>query len=313
MNARIAIVTGVTGQDGQLASRLLVEKGYRVIGLSRAGRASPALDIETIAWDPTDQAATETLLEHVQPDEFYNFAAFSSGSGMYDRPSELGDVNGLAVARILEAIRKVSPATRLCQASSSELFGSPEHAPQDERTPLRPRSPYGAAKLYAHAMIDVYRCHHRLFACSAILFNHESPLRGPAFVTRKIASAAARAKLGRLDVLALGNLEARRDWGYAGDTVEAMWRMLQAEAPDDFVIATGRSHSVRDLCAYAFSHVGLDYRNFVTESADEFRPAEPVEIVGDAGKAARVLGWQPTIDFATLVRMMVDAELAVID
>jgi GDPmannose 4,6-dehydratase len=313
VSAKTTIVTGITGQDGQMAARLLLEKGYRVIGTSRSGRGPTGLDVPVVAWDLIDPSVIEGLLQTEQPQELYNFAAFSSGAGMYDRPLEIGDINGLAVGRILEAIRAASPHTRFAQASSSELFGLAQQTPQNESTPFRPRSPYGAAKLYAHAMIDIYRERYGVFACSAILYNHESPLRGPAFVTRKIARAAAEAKVGRLERLSLGNLEARRDWGYAGDSVEAMWRMLQAEAPADYVVATGRTHSVRDLCACAFGHVGLDYRSFVTEDPDAFRAAEPVEIVGDAGKAARVLGWLPKVGFEEMVRMMVHAELRAIE
>ena len=313
MSTKTAIVTGITGQDGQLTARLLLRKGYRVVGTSRSGGGPAALDVPTMAWDLIDYSVIEALLHKEQPAEFYNFAAFSSGAGMYDRPVEIGDINGLAVGRILEAIRTVSPRTRFAQASSSELFGVPQKAPQDELSPFRPRSPYGAAKLYAHAMIDIYRERYGVFACSALLYNHESPLRGAAFVTRRITRAAAEAKVHRLKCLSLGNLEARRDWGYAGDSVEAMWRMLQAEEPADYVVATGRTHSVRDLCACAFGHVGLDYRSYVTENPEAFRAAEPVEIVGDASKAARLLGWHPQVGFDELVRMMVDAELSAMD
>lgn len=313
MSNRTAVVTGITGQDGQHAARLLLDKGYRVVGTGRSGTAPAGLDVTVVVWDLNDQPVLETILRREQPAEFYNFAAFSSGAGMYDRPVEIGDINGLAVARMLEAIRKISPHTRFCQASSSELFGVPETSPQNEQTPFRPRSPYGAAKLYAHAMIDLYRARYGLFACSAILYNHESPLRGAGFVTRKVARAAAEAKAGRLETLSLGNLSGRRDWGYAGDSIEAMWLMLQADEARDYIVATGRAHSVRELCEAAFGHVGLDYAKFVVEDPQAFRVAEPVEIVGDAGKAERLLGWRPQVDFQQLVEMMVDAEVAAIE
>lgn len=312
MTGRTALVTGISGQDGQLAARMLLAKGYRVVGTGRRGGAGEdGSKVVVEPWDLRDAGAFAAILGRHRPAEIYNFAAFSSGAGMYDRPVDIGDINGLAVARMLEAIREISPEARFCQASSSELFGQPETSPQDERTSFHPRSPYGAAKLYAHTMVNIYRERYGLFACSAILFNHESPSRGPGFVTRKVTQAAARAKLGRLRSLSMGNLAARRDWGYAGDTVEAMWRMLQAEAPGDYVVATGRTHSVRDLCAAAFGHVGLDYRDYVVEDAAAFRDAESVQLVGDATRAAERLGWRPSIDFETLIRMMVDADLAI--
>ena len=307
---KTALITGVTGQDGHFAAGLLRGKGYRVVGTSRNGRTSPDLDIEVVAWDLTDQATIEAILGRYRPAEIYNFAAYSSGAGMFDRPVDIGDINGLAVARLLEAIRKVTPHARFCQASSSELFGDAVSSPQKEDTPFNPRSPYGAAKLYAHSMINIYRARYGIFACSAILFNHESPLRGSGFVTRKVANAAARAGAGLLKTVSLGNLDARRDWGFAGDTVEAMWRMLQTDEAGDYVVATGVTHSVRELCACAFGRVGLDYRDFVVEDPDAFRSAEPAQLVGDASKATNVLGWQPSMGFHDLVRLMVDAELA---
>ena len=309
---KTALITGVTGQDGHFAARLLRGKGYRVVGTSRAGRTPPDLDIEVVAWDLTDQATIEAILGHYRPAEIYNFAAYSSGAGMFDRPVDIGDINGLAVARLLEAIRKVTPHARFCQASSSELFGDAVSSPQKEDTPFNPRSPYGAAKLYAHSMINIYRARYGIFACSAILFNHESPLRGSGFVTRKVANAAARAGAGLLKTVSLGNLDARRDWGFAGDTVEAMWRMLQTDEAGDYVVATGVTHSVRALCACAFGHVGLDYRDFVVEDPDAFRSEEPAQLVGDASKAATVLGWKPSVGFEALIQMIVDAELAVL-
>lgn len=297
-------------------AELLQQKGYRVIGLVRnTETAEQKLNdfsvkvAELIAWDMLHQEALETLLAEYKPDEVYNFAAYSSGSGMYDEPVNMGEINGLAVTRILEAIRKVNTKIKFCQASSSELFGEAEESPQSETTRFNPRSPYGAAKLYAHSMINIYRKKHGLFASSAILFNHESPRRGMGFVTRKITHEAAKIKLGLATELLLGNLDARRDWGFAGDYVFAMWKMLQHNRADDYVISSGQTHSVRELCETAFSHLGLDYRDYVRESRDAFRQAEKVELVGNSARARTELGWQPEVDFTTLITMMVDADL----
>ena len=313
---KTAIVTGVSGQDGSYMAELLQQKGYRVIGLVRnTETAEQKLNdfsvkvAELIAWDMLHQEALETLLAEYKPDEVYNFAAYSSGSGMYDEPVNMGEINGLAVTRILEAIRKVNTKIKFCQASSSELFGEAEESPQSETTRFNPRSPYGAAKLYAHSMINIYRKKHGLFASSAILFNHESPRRGMGFVTRKITHEAAKIKLGLATELLLGNLDARRDWGFAGDYVFAMWKMLQHNRADDYVISSGQTHSVRELCETAFSHLGLDYRDYVRESRDAFRQAEKVELVGNSARARTELGWQPEVDFTTLITMMVDADL----
>ena len=313
---KTAIVTGVSGQDGSYMAELLQQKGYRVIGLVRnTETAEQKLNdfsvkvAELIAWDMLHQEALETLLAEYKPDEVYNFAAYSSGSGMYDEPVNMGEINGLAVTRILEAIRKVNTKIKFCQASSSELFGEAEESPQSETTRFNPRSPYGAAKLYAHSMINIYRKKHGLFASSAILFNHESPRRGMGFVTRKITHEAAKIKLGLATELLLGNLDARRDWGFAGDYVFAMWKMLQHNRADDYVISSGQTHSVRELCETAFSHLGLDYRDYVRESRDAFRQAEKVELVGNSSRARNELGWQPEVDFTTLITMMVDADL----
>jgi GDPmannose 4,6-dehydratase len=307
-----AIITGAAGQDGWYLSQFLVEKGYRVVGTTRdvvgaQARAHPSAEL--VKWDMKDAAAFTALLRDVRPTEIYNLAAAASGAGMYDDPVGIGDINGLAVARMLEAIRTVDPSIRFCQASSSELFGQPLESPQSESSTFRPRSPYGAAKLYAHEMVGIYRRRHDLFACSAILFNHESPRRGPDFVTGKVAEAAARISLGLADELVLGNLDACRDWGFSGDYVQGMWSMLQADGADDYVIATGESHSVRELCDLAFGHVGLDYRNHVREGAEAFRSSEPLPLVGEPSKAKRQLRWSPKIDLPRLVRMMVDAEL----
>jgi GDPmannose 4,6-dehydratase len=312
----IALITGITGQDGSYLAELLLAKGYHVIGAVRdsqiAKKSLPTMlknSVEQIAWDMLDQRRMKEVLIEYRPTEVYNFAAYSSGAGMYDDPVGVGEVNGLAVMRILEAIREVDAKIRFCQASSREIFGEAIESPQTEDTPANPRSPYGAAKLYADSMIRIYRQHYGLFACSAILFNHESPRRGLCFVTRKITQEAAKIKLGLAKELHLGNMDAQRDWGYAGDYVRAMWLMLQQEQPDDYVVATGKAHSVRELCEFAFSHLGLDYRDYVREDASAYRPVEPVALVGSADKANRILSWKPEVEFKELVHMMVDADL----
>ena len=296
-------------------AELLLAKDYRIVGTARdAQKATAALPpgladrIEVVDWNMHDSENMVKVLARYQPTEFYNFAAYSSGAGMFDDPVAIGEVNGLAVVRMLEAIRTTDPTIRFCQASSSELFGEATESPQSERTPFQPRSPYGAAKLYAHQMIRIYRQHYGLFACSAILFNHESPRRGLGFVVRKVTHEAAKIKLGLAQELRLGNLDARRDWGFAGDTVRAMWLMLQAPHADDYVVATGETHSVRELCEYAFDTLGLNYRDYVREEASDYRPAEPILLVGRADKAKHVLGWTPEIGFSELVSMMVDAD-----
>ena len=313
---KTALITGVCGQDGCYLAEQLLADGYRVLGTARDMRASaqglpPPLRerVELVQWDLRDQGAIEELLSRHQPAELYNLAAYSSGSGMYDDPVGIGEINGLAVARILEAMRVAAPQTRMCQASSREIFGAATHSPQSEATPVDPRSPYGAAKLYADAMIRVYRRHHDLYACSAILFNHESPRRRLEFVTRKIAHEAARIKLGLSNSLALGNLDAMRDWGYAGDYMRAMRLMLRQPSADDYVLATGEVHSVREFCDCAFGHLGLDYRDYVRGDGAAFRSAEPALLVGDSAKARARLGWQPQVGFRELVAMMVDADM----
>jgi GDPmannose 4,6-dehydratase len=311
-----ALILGVAGQDGIYLAELLLSRGYRVVGTARdLGRARAALAppmrdrVELVEIDLHDLREFPALLARHAPGEVYNLAGYSSGAGMFEDPAGMGIVNGVAVTHLLEAIRQAAPRARFCQASSSEMFGETDVSPQTEDSPLRPRSPYGAAKLYAHAMLRIYRQRHGLFACSAILFNHESPRRGPGFVTRKVASGAARIKLGMAKELRLGNLEARRDWGFAGDTVRALWLALQAPTPDDYVVATGETHSVRDLCERAFDHLGLDYRVYVREDPSDFRPAEQIQLVGNAAKAKRQLGWAPEVGFDDLVAMMVDAEM----
>lgn len=311
-----AIITGLTGQDGLYLAELLLAKGYRVIGAVRDGQiAKEALpvelknSVELVAWDMLDQRCMNEVLSEYRPTEIYNFAAYSSGAGMFDDPVGVGEVNGLAVARILEAIREVDSKIRFCQASSREIFGEAVESPQTEATPTNPRSPYGAAKLYADSMIRIYRQRYDLFGCAAILFNHESPRRGLGFVTRKITHEAAKIKLGLATEIHLGNLDAQRDWGFAGDYVRAMWLMLQQECADDYVVATGKVHSVRELCELAFSRLGLDYRDYVREDASAYRPVEPALLVGSAAKANTELSWKPEIGFSELVHMMVDADL----
>lgn len=311
-----ALITGITGQDGSYLAELLLAKGYRVIGAVREGQnAEESLSeglrghVDLTAWDMLDQRHMVEVLAEYRPVEIYNFAAYSSGAGMFDDAVGVGEVNGLGVARILEAIRAVNAKMRFCQASSREIFGEADESPQTESTVTNPRSPYGAAKLYADSMIRVYRQRYGLFGCSAILFNHESPRRGLNFVTRKITHEAAKIKLGLAKELHLGNLAAERDWGFAGDYVRAMWLMLQQEQAHDYVVATGKSHSVRDLCEFAFSHLGLDYRDYVREDASAYRPVEPALLVGCAVKANNELSWKPEIEFRELVQMMVDADL----
>ena len=295
---------------------LLLAKGYSVLGATRnieGARADLSAGlpngVELIEWDMLDQRRMTDVFSAYRPAEIYNFAAYSSGAGMFDDPVGIGEVNGLAVARMLEAIRAVDVNIRFCQASSREIYGEAVESPQTEATPTNPRSPYGAAKLYADSMLRIYRQRYGLFACSAILFNHESPRRGLEFVTRKITHEAAKIKLGLAKELHLGNLDAQRDWGFAGDTVRAMWLMLQQERADDYVVATGKAHSVRELCELAFGRLGLDYRDYVREVASAYRPVEPALLVGNAAKARSKLGWKPEIEFRELVHMMVDADL----
>jgi GDPmannose 4,6-dehydratase len=311
-----ALITGINGQDGSYLAELLLERGYRVVGLTRSD--APArherIDhlpqgIELVQGSLLDERSLQRILEQHRPREIYNLAARASSTQLFADPVLTGDSNGLAVVRMLETIRTVDTTIRFCQASSSEIFGEAPQSPQSESTPFRPRNPYGVAKLFAHGMVGTYREHFGVFACSSILFNHESPRRGPEFVTRKITMGVARIKAGLADSLQLGSLEATRDWGYAGDYVRAMWQMLQAQAPDDYVVATGESHSVREYCEIAFAHVGLDYRNYVQVDPHVQRPLESVRRVGDATKARTALGWRPTVSFEQLVRMMVDADI----
>lgn len=313
---KTALITGITGQDGYYLAEHLVEMGYRVVGCTHDGRSADAMllrstnhSIELLEWNMQDPLSAIKVLQQVRPTEIFNLAALASGAGMFDDPVGIADINGVAVTRILEAIRAVDPKIRFCQASSREIFGEAVESPQTESTPPNPRSPYGAAKLYADCMIRIYRKRYGLHACSAILFNHESPRRSLDFVTRKITHEAARIKLGLTNELQLGNLDTQRDWGFAGDYVHAMWLMLQNDNADDYVVATGEAHTVREFCEVAFGRLDLDYRDHVREDTAAFRPSEPVPLVGSPIKARRELGWQPKVSFRELVHMMVDADL----
>ena len=311
------LITGAAGQDGSYLAELLAGRGVRVVGavrdLATARERLPADStglIELVQLDLYDTQALADLIDRYRPAQVYNLAALSSGAGMFDDAVRIGEVNGLAVARMLDAVRAVDPAIRFCQASSSEIFGMAKVSPQSESTPVNPRSPYGAAKVYADAMVRTYRQSYEMFACSAILFNHESPRRRLDSVARKITRGAASIKLGLSSELPLGSLDARRDWSFAGDLVRGMAGMMKLERPEDFVLATGESHSVRDWCELAFRHVGLDYRDYVREDSASFRPPERVPLVGDIAKARRLLGWEPEVRFRELVTMLVDADIA---
>jgi len=311
-----ALISGITGQDGSYLAEFLLAKGYRVLGMVRRsstvtfGRIEHIQDkIEIVQGDLHDQGSLVAIMEEYKPDEVYNLAAQSFVPTSWNQPVLTGEVTALGVARMLEAIRLAHPEARFYQASSSEMFGKVREVPQKETTPFYPRSPYGVAKVYGHWITVNYRESHDIFACSGILFNHESPRRGLEFVTRKITHGVARIKLGLADELRLGNLEARRDWGFAGDYVEAMWLMLQQDEPDDYVVCTGETHSVREFCEAAFGHVGLDYRDYVVQDPRVYRPAEVDLLVGDPTRAREKLGWKPRVSLEELVQMMVDADL----
>ncbi len=314
---RTALITGVTGQDGSYLAEFLLGKGYRVIGMVRRtstinfDRIKHIQDqIEIVQGDLLDQMSLIGILQEYRPDEVYNLAAQSFVPTSFTQPVLTGEFTALGVTRMLEAIRIVDPTIRFYQASSSEMFGKVVEVPQRETTPFHPRSPYGVAKVYGHWITVNYRESYGIFGCSGILFNHESPRRGLEFVTHKITHGVARIKLGLADELRLGNLEARRDWGYAADYVRGMWLMLQQDEPDDYVLATGETHSVREFVEEAFSYVDLDWREYVVQDPKFYRPAEVDLLVGDASKAGKRLGWEPTVDFKQLVRLMVDADLA---
>lgn len=311
-----ALITGITGQDGSYLAELLLDKGYDVVGLvrrtstinfSRIGHIQDRLTL--VSGDLLDQTSLNQVIDQHRPDEIYNLAAQSFVQTSWNQPVFTGEVTAIGVTRVLDAIRAVNPKIRFYQASSSEMFGKVQEVPQKETTPFYPRSPYGVAKVYGHWITVNYRESYDLHATSGILFNHESPRRGLEFVTRKVTDTVARIKLGLADKLPLGNLEARRDWGFAGDYVQAMWLMLQQDTPDDYVVATGKTYSVRELCEVAFGCVDLDWQEYVTLDERFMRPAEVDLLVGDPSKAAAKLGWEPEVDFKRLIQMMVDADL----
>jgi GDPmannose 4,6-dehydratase len=316
MTTKRALVTGITGQDGSYMAEFLLEQGYEVIGMIRRSstinfeRIKHIQDqVKFVTGDLLDQASLIDILHEHRPHEVYNLAAQSFVQASWSQPVFTGEVTGLGVTRLLDAVRLVDPDIRFYQASSSEMFGKVQEVPQTEKTPFYPRSPYGVAKVYGHWITVNYRESYNLYATSGICFNHESPRRGHEFVTRKVTRSAARIKLGLQKELRMGNLDAQRDWGFAADYVRGMWMMLQQDKPDDYVLATGRTHTVERLCQLAFDAVGLNYRDYVVQDPQFMRPAEVDLLVGDASKAKRVLGWEATTTFEELVQMMVEAEL----
>ena len=313
---KTALITGITGQDGSYLAEFLLAKGYRVFGVVRRSSTTPyeriahLIDkVELLSADLLDQTSLTDAVAEVSPDEIYNLAAQSFVQTSWTQPVLTGEFTALGVTRMLEAMRKAAPKARFYQASSSEMYGKVQETPQREETPFWPRSPYGVAKVYGHWITVNYRESFGLYAVSGILFNHESPRRGLEFVTRKVTDAAARIKLGTAKEVRLGNLDARRDWGFAGDYVDAMWRMLQRDTPDDYVIGTGHTRSVKELCAAAFNAVGLDWREHVVQDPKFFRPAEVDLLVADPAKAKAELGWAPQVGFDQLVAMMVEADV----
>jgi len=311
-----ALITGITGQDGSYLADLLLEKGYDVYGMVRRSstenfeRINHIRDRLTLVHgDLLDQFSILRIMDEIRPDEVYNLGAQSFVPTSWRQPILTGEFDALGVTKVLESIRQVDTKIKFYQASSSEMFGKVVEVPQNEKTPFYPRSPYGVAKVYGHFITVNYKESYKIFAVSGILFNHESPRRGLEFVTRKVTDGAARIKLGMADKLALGNLDARRDWGYAGDYVRAMWMMLQHEKPDNFVIATGQSHTVGKLCEIAFGHLDLDYKDYVETDPRFVRPAEVEELLGDASHARNTLGWEPKVSFEQMIKMMVDADM----
>ena len=316
MTQRTALITGITGQDGSYLAEFLLDKGYDVFGLVRSSssdtydRIDHLLDrITLVEGDMLDSGSLMRAIKLTQPREIYNLASQSYVYASFNQPAQTAEVTAVGVARLLEALREIDPEVRFYQASSSEMFGNTPYDVQDEDTPFAPASPYAIAKVFGHMFARHYREAYDMYAVSGILFNHESPRRGLRFVTRKVSDAVARIKLGKAETVELGNLDARRDWGYAADYVEAMWLMLQADVPRDYVIATGKSHSVRDLCEVAFAHVGLDYRDHVRINEKYLRPKDVHSLCGNPTRAREELGWQPRVDFEALVRLMVDADM----
>ncbi len=319
MSQKTALITGITGQDGSYLAEFLLEQEYRVIGMvrrsstvnfDRIAHLQETEALEIVQGDLLDQMSLIDILREYRPHEVYNLAAQSFVPTSWRQPVLTGEFTALGVTRVLDAIRIVNPEARFYQASSSEMFGKVAEVPQKETTPFYPRSPYGVAKVYGHWITINYRESYNLYACSGILFNHESPRRGLEFSTHKVTYAAARIKLGLQDELRMGNLDSRRDWGYAGDYVQAMWLMLQQDEPDDYVVATGETHSVRELCQVAFDCVGLNWEDYVVVDQKFYRPAEVDLLIGDASKAHAKLGWEPTVTFKELIEMMVEADLA---
>jgi GDPmannose 4,6-dehydratase len=317
--AKRALITGITGQDGSYLAELLLEKGYEVYGMVRRSSAPNLSRIQHITdrlvlkpADLLDQLSLLRLVDEVRPAEIYNLAAMSFVPASWDQPMLTGEFNSQGVTRLLDAVRQVDTGIRIYQASSSEMFGKVREVPQTEQTPFYPRSPYGVSKVFAHYITVNYRESYNLFAVSGMLFNHESPRRGLEFVTRKVSHGVARIKLGLTDTLSIGNLDAQRDWGFAGDYVRAMWLMLQQDRPDDYVIATGVSHSVRELIEIAFARVGLDWQKYVRVDPALLRPAEVDHLLGNPAKARAELGWTPAVNFKQLVEMMVDADVALL-
>ena len=313
---KIALITGITGQDGSYLAELLLEKGYEVHGIMRrnstftTGRIEHIFDdVEMHYGDLADSSSLQHIVAKVQPAEVYNLAAQSHVQVSFDVPEYTGDVTGIGTVRLLEAVRTAAPKARFYQASSSEMFGKVLEIPQTEKTPFYPRSPYGAAKVYSYWITKNYRESYDMYACNGILFNHESPRRGETFVTRKITRAVAAIKAGKQDKLYLGNLDAKRDWGFAGDYVEAMWLMLQQDKADDYVVATNETHTVREFCEKAFEHVGLNWEGYVEVSDKYHRPAEVELLIGDPAHAKKQLGWEPKVTFGALVKMMVNADM----
>jgi GDPmannose 4,6-dehydratase len=313
-----ALITGIYGQDGYYLSKLLLEKGYKVSGFCpspiRLQTGEEHLrDISVLKGSVTGQKEIEAAISGIMPDELYNLAAPSFVPASWDDPIATAEVAGIGIVRILDAVRKIKPDIRVYQASSSELFGRAEVSPQNERTPFSPANPYAAAKLYAHTIVTVYRQRYNLYACSGILFNHESPIRPPEYITRKVTQGVAKIKLGMANELRLGNLDAKRDWGFAGDYVRAMWLMLQQGGPDDYVIGTGIPHSVRDLVEICFDYVGLDSKEYVVTDPAFYRPAEDVMLLADNTKARERLSWQPEVSFEKLLHMMIETDVKMLN
>jgi GDPmannose 4,6-dehydratase len=312
-----ALITGIFGQDGYYLSKLLVEKGYEVFGFCPQNmlprtKEDHLNDITIMSGSVAEQQDIEAAIAETMPDELYNLAAPSFVPASWDDPITTVQVAGIGIVRILDAVRKIKSDVRVYQASSSELFGNADVSPQNERTPFRPANPYAAAKLYAHTIVTVYRQRYKLFACSGILFNHESPRRPAEYITRKVTRGAAKIKMGLAKELRLGNLDARRDWGYAGDYVRAMWLMLQQSKPDDFVIGTGTPHTVRDLVEICFNYLGLNWKDFVVTDPTFYRPAEEIDLVADSSKARERLGWRPEVSFEELLHMMIENDLKIL-